>query len=120
MEHRWDARYELITENICEGEKIPPLIFHTLIENGFTHAFKPKEDGKFWLNCDDGSNKLIFTLKNDGSLIQDFSTDKDFNIDEGMGIKYIKSRLEERYPGKWALDFGVHNSLWQVKIIINK
>lgn len=120
MEHRWDAKYELTINNLCEKEKIPPLIFHTLIENGFTHAFKSKEDGNIWLSCKQLDKEIVYTLSNNGSLIADFRNNPGFNIEEGMGIKYIKSRLEESYPGRWNLEYGVSNSLWQVKIKIGK
>lgn len=117
MERRWDAKYELILDNICEKENIPPLIFHTLIENGFTHAFKPKESGKFWLNCHKENGFINFRLQNDGSLLRKIDSNK-VDLVERMGYNYVKTRLEERYPNKWEMKYGMIDNKWEVLIQI--
>ena len=118
MGFRKDAEYDLIQENIPEYIKIPPMIFHTLIENGLTHAFRTGENGTFTISFNKDAEKNIFVMKNDGSLLQKFSNRSPNQIHEGMGLKYIKTRLEESYPGRWEMFYGMNNDLWEVRIEI--
>jgi LytS/YehU family sensor histidine kinase len=96
MSYRKGADYKLETIDIDEKDTIPPMIFHTLIENGITHGYENKIAGTFKLQRVKNSNCTKYVLTNDG----------DFNPEEskgstGFGAKYIKGRLEESYPGKW-------------------
>ena len=116
MGYRWDAKYDFIKQHVPEEQKIPPLILHTLIENGLTHAFKPKENGTFWLTCETQNGTVRYCLRNNGSLLESLAGKPD--IEEGMGLKYVKARLEESYPGKWSLTYGVRDSRWEVIIRI--
>ena len=60
-----------------------------------------------------------YTLKNDGSRISDFVSSKSGKeIEEGMGIRYIKARLEESFPGQWEISYDNHNGFWEVNISI--
>jgi LytS/YehU family sensor histidine kinase len=116
MSCRRSARYFLHTEHLPEEVKVPPLLFHSLIENGITHSFKPTEQGTFWLSSEEDNTKIRYILKNDGSLLQKLSPDDLW--EEGIGIKYVKSRLEENYPGKWQLEYGLRDSKWETVITI--
>jgi len=120
MGYRRDAEYQLNTLNIKNSVMIPPLIFHTLIENGITHSYKPKEKGGFLLEYSENQEKTVFVLKNNGSLIKTNQELVDTEIKEGLGTKYVKTRLEESYPGKWELEYGINNENWEVKITIKK
>ncbi len=120
MGHRKDANYLLQCENIPAEEKVPPMIFHTLIENGLTHAFKSDEDGEFKLSCERSENRIHYKFLNNGSALQKLSLSPDQSIKEGMGIKYIKTRLEENYPGRWNMSYGLNNGYWEVNIFIEK
>jgi sensor histidine kinase YesM len=119
MGYRWQAKYQLITSGIEDKIKIPPLIFHTLIENGLTHAFKPKEDGIFWVNCIINNGFIEFNIQNNGSLLEKMENKKE-TVDDGLGLKYVKARLEERYPGKWEMAYGLNDNKWEVTIKIKR
>ena len=85
MSYRKGADYKLETIDIDEKDTIPPMIFHTLIENGITHGFENKIAGTFKLQRIKNSNSTKYVLTNDG----------DFNPEEskgstGFGAKYIK------------------------------
>jgi len=115
---RRDAVYRMNVEGPWSGEKVPPMIFHTLIENGLTHSYQPKEYGTFRLICERNEKGRTYRLRNDGSRIaslQGFSAEK---VEEGMGLKYIKARLEESYPGRWRLTCGVREGFWETEIIL--
>ncbi len=118
MGFRREARYELRVDSICSGSLIPPLIFHTLVENGLTHAMRPKEDGLFIFNCRREDSRIVYSLANDGSLLINKTMLSRAEIEEGTGIRYVKSRLEEAFPGKWGMEYAMVEGMWRVVIII--
>jgi hypothetical protein len=59
-------------------------------------------------------------MRNDGSLLKQLEKDSQEVIVEGMGFKYIKTRLEESYPGSWNLTYGFIDGLWEVRIELKK
>ena len=116
MGFRRDAHYELISDLVCETEMIPPLVIHTLIENGLTHAMKPREDGTFWFSCLKEQGLKRYILKNNGSSLPAISRGEYSRYPQGTGLKYVRSRLEEAFPGKWELIYGMKEGLWVVEI----
>jgi hypothetical protein len=48
--------------------------------------------------------------------LKKFKNENNPQIEEGLGFKYVKSRLEENYPGKWKLNYGMNDGFWEVKI----
>lgn len=119
MGSRREAEYLLIREGISEKDQIPPLVFLTLIENGLTHAFQPMESGNFNLKCTHIKNRVIYQLENQGSMVSNISKKTNDEVEEGMGIKYVKVRLEEAFPGKWNLEYGIIDGCWQITMTIN-
>jgi len=120
MGYRRDAEYQLIATHTCDEELIPPLVIHTLIENGLTHAMKPKENGTFWFSCHQEKKLTRFILKNNGSLLAENPANTLGNHREGTGFKYVKSRLEEGFPGRWELKYGMMDGVWQVEITLRR
>jgi len=117
---RMDAHYELFQENIDENETVPPMIFHTLIENGLTHAYQTGENGRFLLQFERLNGKLKYKLVNNGSLLAKHNQQSESKFPDGMGMTYIKARLEESYPKKWHIDYGLIDNQWEVNIYIQK
>lgn len=96
MSYRKGADYKMETLDIDEQDTIPPMIFHTLVENGLSHGYENKIAGTFTLQRIKNSDCIKYILSNDG----------DFNSEEskgstGFGAKYVKGRLEESYPNRW-------------------
>jgi LytS/YehU family sensor histidine kinase len=120
MGSRRDVQFQLLTENISEDEKIPPLVLLTLIENGLSHAYSPRENGTFWLSFKQDNHVKQYILKNDGSQLKKFSQKKISDIEEGLGLSYIKARLEESFPGKWKIEYGMNGGFWETKIRLEK
>ena len=118
MGYRRDATYELQTDNISNNIKIPPLIFHTLIENGVTHSLKPKECGIFRIKYNKDKNFKEFIIQNNGSNLEKLNGQSANILEDGLGYKYIKSRLEEKYSNQWELTYGIYCGLWETKIKI--
>ena len=95
------------------------MILHTLIENGLSHAYQTGEDGTFKLTYEKNKSGIQYELQNDGSQLEKLSRQPDEKINEGMGMKYVKTRLEESYPKRWDLTYGLQEHVWKVKIKIN-
>jgi len=108
MSYRKGADYSLETIDIDEKDLIPPMIIHTLVENGLTHGYENKTSGIFKLKSIKSSNTIKYILTNDG----------DFNLEDtkgstGFGAKYIKGRLEESYPAKWNFESNKSDQGWE-------
>lgn len=117
MGYRLDAQYQLQIDAVCSGLMVPPLIFHTLVENGLTHAMRPREDGVFGFSCRRVGKRVEYSLTNDGALLKAAGEKK---IEEGTGFRYIRSRLEEAFPGQWQLRYGLKDGVWCVEITISE
>jgi two-component system, sensor histidine kinase LadS len=97
MSLRHDKSFTLKVESIKTDEKIPPMVFHTLVENGLTHGFAHKDVGEFILSRNEDKDKVYFTLYNDGA------TGNKNSESNGLGLKYVRARLEEAYgDGDWT------------------
>ena len=120
MEFRKEAHYQFIRSTIDEDEMVPPMIFHTLIENGLTHAFQAGENGTFKLYYKKDENHIQYCLKNDGSRLKSLSNHPGFHIEDGMGLRYVKARLEENFPNKWQMAYHLKNGWWEVNITIER
>lgn len=118
MGFRMGSTYELITEGLCEDELVPPMVFHTLIENAFTHSFKTREKGSIRLVCEKRDRQTVYHLSNNGSRLKEISQKSEDEIQEGMGLKYIKARLNESYLNDWSLDYTLDDEQWKVTIVI--
>jgi len=120
MSFRRKAQYNLIVNGINLDEKVPPMVFHTLIENGLTHAYQAYENGTFYLNCKKNDHQIQYFLKNDCPRITNMENSvNEQPIEEGVGMRYVKARLEESFPGRWELNFGQKKDFWEIHISIN-
>lgn len=114
MSLRHDKSFTLRLEGIEDGESIPPMVFHTLVENGLTHGYAGKETGVFVLGRSEDEDEIRFTLFNDG-----VAGDKNAGTG-GLGLKYVRARLEEAYGRNWRLDSHHVDGGWLVTIAIGK
>jgi len=111
MSLRLEENYALTTEGINGDETVPPLLFHTLIENAFTHAKGNYTGLKFHLRKELTSNSLLYTFSSTSS---DKNSTPSNRI--GIGTKYIQTALEEFAPGRWTVDQFYENGFWVVKV----
>lgn len=108
MSYRKGADYKLETIDIDEKDTVPPMIFHTLVENGLTHGYEKKIAGTFKLQTIKNSTSIKYVLTNDGDFNPEVSKGS-----TGFGAKYIKGRLEESYPGKWDFKSSKSDEGWE-------
>jgi two-component system, sensor histidine kinase LadS len=114
MSLRHDKSFTLKIQGIETDETIPPMVFHTLVENGLTHGYAGKDVGEFILSRNEDEGKVYFTLYNDG-VAGNKKTESN-----GLGLKYVRARLEEAYGRKWELDSHSVAGGWKVTIAIQK
>ena len=120
MGFRKNSQYRFIVSGIRQSEMVPPMIFHTLIENGLKHAYKTEENGTFELKSKQDDQHVCYIMRNDGSKLKEIPIQLPQQIREGMGMKYIKARLEESYQGRWELHYGLKKDYWETEIVIKK
>jgi two-component system, sensor histidine kinase LadS len=89
-------------------------VFHTLVENGLTHGYAGKDAGAFLLSRNEDESRVYFILHNDGVA------GKSSAESSGLGLKYVRARLEEAYGRKWRLDSHSVEGGWEVTIAIEK
>ncbi|MCE7995193.1 MAG: histidine kinase [Roseivirga sp.] len=100
MEYRKEISYFWEEEGIDLEQKVPPAIFHTLLENGITHSL-PLDDNsiRFKLVHESNDEYRSYTF-----LTFALGVRQGKSREEGTGLKYIKARLTESYQSKWSLD----------------
>ncbi|MGD9487398.1 MAG: histidine kinase [Calditrichaceae bacterium] len=105
------SQFILESKGILADTHIPPMIFHTLIENGLTHS--NQEKGRFVIEQRETEKSMIFRITSEPLIKQSFEGD-------GLGVSYIKSRLEQAFPGKWEFSSQANGNAWETKIVIPK
>jgi len=113
MSYRKEITYNWEEKNIDANEIIPPAIIHTAVENGVTHSL-PNEDGAITF-------RLIYekSEKSKKYILQTIARNRKENAVEnsgkkdGTGLKYIKARLQESYPDKWAVKSQAIDAGWE-------
>ena len=108
MSFRKGADYKFETNDIIDDELVPPMIFHTLIENGLSHGYEKKLEGTFTLTRSKSAGKTIYKLTNDGEFSSSVKTKS-----TGFGLKYIQSRLDESFPNRWEMSSGEIETGWE-------
>lgn len=122
MKMRTEKEYKFKTYGIEPRELIPPLIFHTLIENAFTHEDTPKAKltfGLFQKNTIKSENKktLFCFIVYNHNKVKNFKLKKNGS---GTGLEYVRLRLEESFPGNWDLRHGESRKGYRVLITLVK
>ncbi|WP_298516232.1 histidine kinase [uncultured Kordia sp.] len=99
MEYRKEIKYSWQDEGIDGSQKIPPGIFHTLLENGITHSLPLNDNSiQFKLIFEENSKYTCYTFLTFAKRASQAITAKE----DGTGIKYIKARLTESFQEQWA------------------
>jgi len=117
---RQDHDYVLDLDGIDPAAEIPPAIFHTLLENAITHNCYEDREVRFHLaeTRQEGRRTLTFTCPRQESSRSD-RTEYGARLDVGgMGLHYVRARLEESYPGAWTLHEAATETEWQTRIEI--
>jgi len=109
MSLRTSKTWRLEAENLDLAALVPPALFLTLIENGFTHQRVATPSAAFVLRQErapNGAKSYIF--ESPGS-----PPDVPARAPGGTGLRYVKARLEESFPGRWSFRQGPIAGGWQ-------
>lgn len=100
----------LETDGVAGDEPVPPALFLTLIENGLVHQ-----------QADDGATFRLAVRATDVDVTCVFESpgrtrELRARPQSGTGLRYVKARLEESFPGGWTLTQGPIAEGWRTVI----
>lgn len=122
MGFRKELNYIWEEEGIDPNDIIPPAIIHTAVENGVSHSL-PNPDGsiRFKLKFERGAKSKTYILRTQAEIRKESQFEKIENDNgDGMGLKYIKARLQESYPNRWTLSSNAISGGWETIITISE
>ncbi len=98
-----------------EGENgaalVPPALFLTLIENGLVHQ-RPPDGAVFRLRVAQTGSGVRYTFFSPG-VPREPAVHRPAG---GTGLRYMKARLEESFPGRWAFSHQQAAEGWETVI----
>lgn len=103
MSIRTGVEWRLETHNVVPDHAVPPALFLTLIENGYIHQRVRGGAGIFELTAEPREGGTTYTFVSPGEI--KVQPDR---ADGGTGLRYVKARLEESFPGRWSFAHGPH------------
>lgn len=119
MSYRKNQRYTLTLEVVDTNSAVPPAIFHTLIENAFSHNSYQSKETEFSLTqqTENGQYTYIFCAPID----QPIRTDNEAPASSGIGLSYVKARLNETWGGRASFKDGASpDGFWRTVVHINE
>ena len=121
MGYRKEVRYVWEDEGVDVNEVIPPAIIHTAVENGVTHGL-PTEDGTitFRLSYQATPTYREYVLKTIAGKRPGVPLVQRGDSNDGTGVRYIKSRLQESYQDSWKLVNQPTEQGWETIIRIHE
>lgn len=120
MSLRREASYRLEVDVPDRTAPIPPALLHTLVENAITHG-GPSHSGERVV-------RLAETRTADGSRVIELHSPMTAHTgpsvaikarSDGTGLRYVKARLEESFPGSWTFEAAPTGNGWRVRIVIS-
>lgn len=113
MGMRQKKMFHLETNGLNGNETVPPGIFHTLIENAVSHNRYRGEKTVFEIDKFKTDDETQYIFHAPMGIITDHKKHS-----TGSGVKYITSRLEESYPGRWQFTSQEVDGHWVTKITL--
>lgn len=98
MSVRTEVPWELEAAGVDLAATVPPALFFTLIENGFTHQQPIAGSHRFLLRSEPANGGVRYVFFSPGNVRLDPSRPKG-----GSGLRYVRARLDESWSGAWTL-----------------
>lgn len=114
MSFRKLVEYRLERSGVDGLDTVPPLLIHTLVENGVTHGANHDKQVTFTFDFETVGRKRIYTLCTPYSIAKGGIK----KCERGTGLRYAGMRLQECYPERWKLNSTKANDLWVTTIEI--
>lgn len=112
MRARTDVDWRLDVNGIDPNAEVPPALFLTLIENGFSHQRPRPAAPVFNLRAEplhDGGTRYTFMSPGEVAVTAE-------RVAGGTGLRYVRARLEESFPAGWTMEQGAVDGGWQTVI----
>ncbi|RXK53753.1 hypothetical protein ESB00_18885 [Oleiharenicola lentus] len=100
----------LVTEDVNGSLPVPPALFLTLIENGLVHQ-RWAAGSAFRLRSRPEEKGVSHVFFSPGT-----ARDENTRRGGGTGLRYVKARLEESFPGRWTFTHGAVAGGWETII----
>lgn len=110
INRRTGRNHELVVEGAEESALVPPALFLTLIENGLVHQ-QADAGAAFRLVAQPAESGMRYIFTSPG-----YPRDLPARPVGGTGLRYVKARLEESFPGKWTLTQSAADGGWETVI----
>ncbi len=110
MSVRTGVSWHLATENIDPAIPVPPALFLTLIENGLLHQQQRGREAEFLLRMTVNGSDVRYTFISPGEVKARTKPGA------GTGLRYVRARLEESFPGAWSFVHGATDAGWVTTI----
>lgn len=105
----------------AEEFPIPSFLVHPLVENAVKYGMKTSDMPlKIKIEASVKANDLIVVVRNSGAWLQDDDEGRNRPAGTGTGLKNVKERLENRFPGNYTLTTGEEDGCVVVKISITR
>jgi len=115
MSYRRDQDLTLEVELDEESSMVPPAVFHTLIENALSHSRFSRENTLFQLRQKVQGERVEYILLTPPN--QKKTSTARAPEGGGMGLSYVKARLEESWGEGFSLDDGEDDAgRWRTRI----
>ena len=111
MSARTNLPWSLEADGIDLTASVPPALFLTLIENGFSHQRAPKNATTFTLRAELLSDRVRYTFLSPGVVTSEAN-----RTTGGTGLRYVFARLEESFQDAWKLTQGAVPGGWETVI----
>lgn len=112
MSVRTGRAWSLETHDLNETALVPPAVFLTLIENGFAHQRVVTPSAAFVVRAQPSAHGTTrYTFFSPGEIQVDPT-----RPEGGTGMRYVKARLEESFPGRWSLHGEPVEGGWQTTL----
>jgi hypothetical protein len=112
MSVRTKVAWSIDAEGVDEAGLVPPAMFLTLIENGFAHQRVSGRVGTFRLHAESRNGDGVrYTFLSPGEVRTEPA-----RAPGGTGLRYVRARLEESFPGAWALSHQATADGWETVI----
>ncbi len=115
MSVRTEKPWRLEVGHIQPEAMVPPALFFTLIENGFTHQQPIKGSMAFRLRSEVIGAGIRYVFFAPGKV-----RTSPFRPTGGSGLRYVKARLNECWPGAWEFHHGPVDGGWETSVELRR
>ena len=110
ISRRTGRQHDLLVEGVSEDALVPPALFLTLIENGLIHQ-QAADGAAFRLVARATEGGVNFAFVSPGRTRE--LTGRPAG---GTGLRYVKARMEESFPGRWTFSQQQTAAGWETVI----